>query len=409
MTQQERRGWFIVATLFFVLLLVFGSGYSTFAIFLPALLKAFPSWSRARASSLASVLTFSDGISVLPIGWLLDRIEAKVLMILGAIGAGSAFLIASRSNSLAPMIAAYLLLGVALAAATLRPTAFVLANWFEARRGLAMGIAFSGISAGGMTMTLVANHAILAAGWRTAYVTLGLPMIVVGVPLIALTVRSRPPWAAKMTVAQGALLLEGFEPVDALRSRSLWMLIVAHLCFGAGAGVTVHLIAYLEGIGYRAGDAALAMSTTFGLSAFSQVAMGYMADRTGARTALAASFALKALGVVMLLGAAHVYALAVFVLVSGIAAGAPLVLLPMLVAESLGRRRCGTLHALGALGQTLGATLGPVVAGRIFDLTGSYAGAFELFIVVYAIGGVAAFACQPYEQRAQVRIVPASA
>jgi hypothetical protein len=38
----------------------------------------------------------------------------------------------------------------------------------------------AGTTAGGMAMTLVANHVILESGWRAAYVALGLPMIVVG-------------------------------------------------------------------------------------------------------------------------------------------------------------------------------------------------------------------------------------
>ena len=44
------------------------------------------------------------GATVIPVGWLLDRVEARIVMISGAIAAGAAFLIASRSNSLAPAI-----------------------------------------------------------------------------------------------------------------------------------------------------------------------------------------------------------------------------------------------------------------------------------------------------------------
>jgi sugar phosphate permease len=121
MTQQERRGWLIVASLFVVLLLVFGSGYNTVAVFVPALLRAFPHWSRAEVALLPSVLALSAGVSVLPIGWLLDRVEARLVMVFGAVASGSAFLIASRASSLVPMMAAYLLLGVGISAATVLP------------------------------------------------------------------------------------------------------------------------------------------------------------------------------------------------------------------------------------------------------------------------------------------------
>lgn len=92
MNQHERRGWFIVATLFVVLFLIVGAAYGTMGVFVPALLKAFPDWSRAKVSLLPRVMAFSGGVAVLPIGWLLDRVEARIVMTFGAISAGSAFL-----------------------------------------------------------------------------------------------------------------------------------------------------------------------------------------------------------------------------------------------------------------------------------------------------------------------------
>jgi MFS transporter, OFA family, oxalate/formate antiporter len=413
MTQQERRGWLIVASLFIVLLLIFGSGYNTVAVFVPALLKAFPRWSRAEVALLPSLLALSAGVSVIPIGWLLDRVEARLVMIVGAVASGCAFLIASRAASLLPMMGAYLLLGIGISAATVLPAALVLANWFDARRGLAMGIAISGTTVGGMVMTLVASSIIIGKGWRMAYVALGLPMIAIAVPLIALTVKSRPPGATELNVAQTAKRLEGFETLEALHARSFWMLVIANLCFGfAAAGTVAHMVAYLEGIGYRPSSAALAMSSFFGCAALGKVTMGYLADRISARLALAADFVATGLAFVMIFGAAHLIVLAVFAVVFGVAAAAPLVLLPLLVAESLGRRRYGVLGALTGIAGTLGATLGPVAAGRIFDMTGSYAGAFQMFIVLDIVGAIAAFACQPYTSRSSriaIAPLPASA
>ena len=98
--------------------------------------------------------------------------------------------------------------------------------------------------------------------------------------------------------------------------------------------------------------------------------------------------------------------LVLFVLVGGIGAAAPVALLPMLLAESLGLRRYGILGALAGLAGTFGATVGPLAAGRIFDLTGSYINTFELFVLLNAIGAAATLACQPYATRAQIRMAP---
>jgi hypothetical protein len=60
-------------------------------------------------------------------------------MITGALAAAAGFLLASRAQSFTPLFIAYLMLGIGIAAGTIAPAAFVVANWFSARRGLAMG------------------------------------------------------------------------------------------------------------------------------------------------------------------------------------------------------------------------------------------------------------------------------
>src|SRR5690349_13044893 len=132
---QGRRGCLVVASLFLVLLLVFGGGYNTVPVFLPALLRAFPAWSHQRVSLLASALAASAGLGILPVGWLVDRIEARIVMVGGALSAGAAFLIASQASAFAPLIGAYILLGFGIAAGTVLPASFVIANWFTERRG----------------------------------------------------------------------------------------------------------------------------------------------------------------------------------------------------------------------------------------------------------------------------------
>jgi MFS family permease len=215
----------------------------------------------------------------------------------------------------------------------------------------------------------------------------------------------------KMTVAQGAETLEGFKAREALRTRSFWMIVVAKFCFGlAAAGAVIHLVAYLEGIGYTGESAALAMSLIFGSAALGKILMGFLADRVTARIALALDFALIAIGLTLVFGAARVAVIVIFVVAFGTLAGAPLILLPLLVAESLGRQRYGFLEALTGVAATFGAMVGPVVAGRIFDVTGSYTVAFELFIVVNVIGALAVFTCQSYATEDSLRrIAPADA
>ncbi len=399
MTPQERRGWFMVVSLFVALLLVFGGGYNTLPVFLPALLRAFPSWSHQRVSILASVLAASAGVSVVPVGWLIDRIEARLVMVAGALAVGAAFLIASQADALVPLIVAYLLVGLGIAAGTVLPASLVIANWFTARRGIAMGFANSGSTTGGMVMTLAAGFFIRHWGWRVAYLLIGLPMIAIAAPLVVIAVRSRPPGSVRLPVARSAETLPGYEVRPALGTRSFWMIVLANFCFAfAATGTAIHMVAHLEHVGYSAADAAFAMSMIFGFAAIGKVLMGLLADRLTARRALAIDFAIQAAGISLAFAVQNTIVAPIFVAVYGLTVAAPLMLLPLLTAESLGLKRFGLIAGLAGLAQAFGAAIGPLVSGRIFDLTNSYASAFELFVAISVLGAISALGCRPYPE-----------
>jgi sugar phosphate permease len=305
-----------------------------------------------------------------------------------------------------------MLLGVGIGAATLLPCSLVIGNWFGARRGLAMGIAFAGTSLGGAGMTMLGNFAILRfGGWRAGYVALAIPMIVIVVPTILLAVRSRPEQAAGQTVHAAAGALPGLELGEALRTRSFWMIASAQFMFAfVAAGVGLHLITYLMGLGYTETFAAGMMSIVYLGTSIGKLVMGVAADRISARIALAINFAATALGVVLLLGAAHGAFLAACVIIFGFTLGVPLVLLPMVMIDSLGLKRFGSIGGLSGVFQTIGGVSGPVVMGAMYDFLGRYSASFEIAAALSVLGALAMLGCLRLEdEQARVGIAPATA
>jgi len=69
----------------------------------------------------------------------------------------------------------------------------------------------------------------------------------------------------------------------------------------------------------------------------------------------------------------------------------------MLVAESLGLKRFGSIGGIAGIFNTIGAFVGPVGAGKIYDVTGSYAPAFEAFVVMCLLGAAVAYSCRSLE------------
>ncbi len=418
MTSRERQGWLIAGSLFFALFLLWGSGYNTAALFIAPLHNQF-GWDRTRVSLLFAVLALASGVSSPLAGRLLERVEARTIIVAGAILAGLGLVAASRANSFGPILVGYTMLGLGLGFSTFVPTALVISNWFGERRGIALGIVMGGQSLGGMVMAPLVSYAIARGGWRAGELVLAVPMFVVVTPLVLVLVRSHPPEdsaedsaedpaedPAEAPVETAALPpghdlfadVPGVEVAQALRTRSFWMIVLAQFLYPlAAAGAFVHMVAYLSGIGYSDTVAALALSLVMLFATFGQPLMGVVADRIGGRRSLALAFGMLAVSLVLLLAATQTAVLVLFVVIFGLIVAGSIVLTPLVVAESLGVKRYGSLMGLVGFPFTLGLACGPLAAGAIYDLTTSYARAFELCAAISIAGVVISLMCVPSE------------
>jgi len=396
----------IVTSLFLVMVIINGSGYGAQGVFFTPLLKQF-GWTRAKLSLLQSTMGLTMGAAMPLAGWMLDRVEARVVMLAGALLAGVAFAAASQAHSFAPMLAAYILFGVGMGASTTLPAAFVVSNWFEERRGTALGVAMAGASFGGTVMTLVASYAIAWGGWRLGYVAVAAPVFIIAAPLILFVVKGRPPQQVRRESpgkTESAAELPGFELGEALRSRSFWLICFGFFAFAFSAtGTVVHLIPYLIGRGFAPTRAALAMSVLLAVGAAGKPLFGWVADRFSIRLALFVVFAGLAAGYILILRIVDVRTLVIALAVLSPVWGAALALLPVLLADACGLKRYGSISGILGVFSTIGTAGGPLVAGAVFDAMHSYAPVFELYTVLLLVCALTPFACPPY-----ARLMPAA-
>ena len=394
MSKQDERGWVVVGVLFATLFLIWGPVNAGGVFFIPVT-RHF-GWSRGFFSLLVGTAPLAAGFSSPAVGWLMDRIGARQMMIAGASMVALGFMALSRANSAAEFLIIFVVLGVGITASTIIPTALVITNWFRENRGLALGIAFAGIPLGGTGITVLANYVVLHYGFRTGYFAMGIPIALIVIPLLAAFVSTRPDAHADDSelATASAMAVPGLELSEALRSRSFWLIAIAQVLFAtAGLGVQVHLVPYLTGIGYAPTVAAALFAAMFIFSAIGSFVIGSMADSRGGRVMLVAVFVATAAGIAALLGAPHFAAVAVFILVFGFVRETHV--LPLVINESLGVRRLGSILGLLALFTTFGFAAGPAIAGRIFDVTGSYTGAWILFIAMALASALAMRATLP--------------
>jgi MFS family permease len=419
MTDRDRQRWIIVGAIFATMFFIWG-GINCGAVFFVPVLKTF-GWTRAKLSVAVSIGWITGGAAGPLIGMIADRVNPKKMMIVGATITGLLWLGLSRATTFSEFLAINGLFGICVGASTSIPTTLIIAGWFQDRRGLAMGIAYSGATLGGAAITMTATYAIGWGGWRFGYLTLALPILIVVVPAIMIFVQTTKSADARSVAAGGdgaaaararaaapPIILPGLELAQARRTRSFWVICLVQMLAGLSAGMGAHFIAYLTGIGYTPATAATAMSLYLIGTTAGTLLGGPIADRFGARMAMVVTFGSAAVGMLGLLGASNVMALGVNIVAGGFAAGALAVQMPLVMIESLGMRRLGSVMGITGVFYTFAAFASPIATGRIFDVTGRYSIAITAFFVMLAICSVAMLGMRPLErEQAQFAPIPA--
>jgi OFA family oxalate/formate antiporter-like MFS transporter len=241
-------GWFVVAAAFVVTFVGFGSAY-TFSSFLESLQRDFNA-SRGAVSlvfSFAGFLYFGLGVISGP---LADRLGARKLAAVGMGLVGLGLGAASQARTIMQVYTAYGLgIGLGVGCAYV-PAVGVVQRWFVQRRGLASGLAVSGIGVGTLVMPPSATALIASLGWRNAYLVLGAVAIVVGVGACTLIVddpalRGVGPDGVPLDASAGPRARTGMSIREAVRSPRFIGLYAACLVSAFGVFVPfVHLVPY---------------------------------------------------------------------------------------------------------------------------------------------------------------------
>ena len=80
-------------------------------------------------------------------------------------------------------VTAGVLMAVGAGGAAMSTGSSVVARWFDKSRGLAMGMAAGGMSAGQLVVIPLATALTLTYGWRTSFLWLGIGLLVLVVPV----------------------------------------------------------------------------------------------------------------------------------------------------------------------------------------------------------------------------------
>jgi MFS transporter, OFA family, oxalate/formate antiporter len=378
---MERRpplfhGWFVVAAAFGVTFVGFGAAYS-FSAFFESLQREFAA-SRGSVSlvfSLAGFLYFGLGFVSGP---LADRWGSRSMAILGMLLLGIGLAIAGAARSLVQVYAAYGL-GVGLGVGfSYVPVVGAVQRWFVKQRGLASGLAVSGIGVGTLVIPPVAAFLIAAFGWRTAYLVLGGFAAVVGVA-VSFMIENDPrdrgllPDGESAPSSPASKEPTGASVHDAIRSRRFIGLYAACLVSSFGVFVPfVHLVPYALDHGIPQSTAVFLLGAIGVGSTAGRFLLGGVADRIGRPRTLLVMFLGMAAALAIWAASTAIWSLAAFALVFGVFYGGWVALLPAVIMDYFGGRNISGI--IGALYTSVafGTLVGPSAAGFVFDYSHSY-------------------------------------
>jgi MFS family permease len=298
------------------------------------------------------------------------------------------------------VIAFGLIIGLGAAAGGSLPAQTAITNWFVKKRALALSIKYAAGGLGGFFAVPLLNWLITRTGgsWRVGWWLLA--ALAAGAAVIsAIFIKEHPSDVGQLADGAAANLSTPVGPhprarrgvyqtaeqwtfSEALRTRSLWLLILANLGVSMGIAMfTAHGVVHLKDVGYKSSAAAMSISVLAIAMLIGRMAAG-LGDRIEPRFLWAVSMLLYGLGLIWAYRARSVADLYLYAVLLGVGSGLSMVCMMTIPANYFGTKAYPSIIGLVMAVGTTSAAIAPVVAGHVYDMSRSYGAAF------YSIAGI---------------------
>jgi len=364
-------------------LTIIGSMFA-YGVFFPALEAEF-GWSRTFLSAVSSLAFLVMGIGAIFAGRLNDRFGPRGVLTFTGLLSGSGFALMSGMSEPWHLLVLFgVFVGIGLSTHDV-VTLSTIAGWFPKRRGLMSGVVKSGTAVGQVLIPMSASALILALGWRQALLVLG---VVATVLLVFAATRMR---AAPASVSQAGAIpgsaVAGLPFEQIRKLPQFWTFCAIQFSFfPALMTVPVHIVVHGQDLGLTPGAAAGVLSTLGGVSVLGRLLLGPAVDKLGGRLCLVICFVLLCSSLFWLRVSVTATDLYIFAVVYGLGHGGFFTVVSPTLAEYFGLRAHGVTFGFVLFSGTIGGALGPLLAGRVFDSTGSYMLAFNILTALAIFG-----------------------
>jgi len=377
--------WLVVAYTLLMQAVTVGTLIYCFALFVPPWLEEFDAPRRDLMLAIA-LLQVGMGLASPFAGRAMDAVPMRVLVCLGAAAFALGLWLVAHATALWQMLLVYgLLFPFAMALTGTLSSQALVARWFRDQRGLAIGISAMGTNFGGMILPFVVAGMLLDLGWRETLEWLGIAGFLLVVPLGWLVLR-REPSAAGAGGSAAEVDQRQWTSREILASRLFWIPVVGMLPLNTAFGaVQFNLGAYAQDLGLAPAHAANLIALCSGCMILGKLFFGGLGDRLDHRYLYWLAAGSMSAAMILLQGHPPVWLLTLGVVCVGLAGGGILPMMGLVHGARFGIASFGRVMGLMMLTITF-SSLGPLLAGWIFDNTGSYDLAFMLFLGLFAPG-----------------------
>jgi MFS family permease len=369
----------------------------TFGVFFKSLESEFE-LTRLVTSIIASLLLVFIAILAVISGWAADKYGPRRIVFFMGIFTGLSLLLTSQATALWQLFVVYSLLLAAGTRGSIPVIMSLVSRWFDRKRGLALGIAASGGALGTIIIAPFATYLISNLDWRSAYMIIGL---ITGTIVIVLSLLIRndpieigalPDGANRESSTPEEIKREqgskqtGLSLKQAFRTRSFWALSFSWLMFAICLQlIMTHLVPHAIDVGLSSMEAAVILSLAGGFSVVFRMLSGMISDYTGRKIPAIGSAVYMAVSLLGLVWSQDTWMFYIFAVVFGFSWGGFGVLCIALAVDSFGIVSIGAIMGVLEMCFAIGAAIGPIIGGYVFDSSNSYVSAFMIGAVAMLI------------------------
>jgi MFS family permease len=411
-------GWIIVAV--GLASMAFWTGIrSSFSIFYVALLEEFP-WSRGESAGVQSLALISYTILAPLVGGLIDRFGPRRVIVPGILVLSSGLILCGSFETLTQFYIFYgVVAGAGITCIAIVSYSAILAHWFEKKRGLASGIAVSGMGLGTFLMVPLSQHFISLWGFRFSFVLLGILVVIVLLPLNGIFLRHKPqelglyPDGLDVPISspniesrkENSINMKTFDWTlrRAIKTRRFWALVLFPFFAFIGLFIVhVHNVKFLVDQGIDKMTAAYIYAMVGVVSTVFRIFWGWLSDRIWRETTYSLGTICICLGIgsLLLMEITGQNALSYpFFIFFGMGWGVTAPLFMSIAADLFKGKGFGLIYGIVEGGIGVAGAIGAWSAGFIFDRTHSYQWAFIIGIIVVLISGLLSWVAAPRKVR----------